>query len=295
MMKRYNVIYVDDEDILLELGQSFLETDPEIRVSTCISAIEALEKIKSNGYDLILSDYQMPEMDGIEFLKAVRSFSKEIPFIIFTGKGREEIVIEALNNGANFYLQKGGDPKPLFVELKHKIKQAIGRRRLEMKIGIAHDLLLELTDSRNGLEHDLKFIIDSMVNLLSVDASHMLLLKDGFLCCSVSSGIVTEELRNISMPQDKGLGGLVISTCKGHIINDYQHSDAILRPDDDPATKEGISSAMAVPIQFRDQLLGVLYALNRRQIPFKEEDLETLSMFGNLAAIEIIFNKEINQ
>lgn len=294
-MKRYNVIYVDDEDSLLGLGQAFLESDPEIRVSICNRAIEALEKIKSNSYDLIISDYQMPEMDGIEFLKAVRFFSKEIPFIIFTGKGREEIVIEALNNGANFYLQKGGDPKPLFVELRHKIKQAIGRRRLEMKIGIAHDLLLELTDSRNSLEYDLKFIIDSMVSLLSVDASHMLLLKDGFLRYSVSSGIMTEGLRNIYMPQDRGLGGLVIFTRKGHIINDYAYSDKIIRPDGDPALEEGVSSAMAVPIQFRDQLLGVLYALNRRQIPFKEEDLETLSMFGNLAAIEIIFNKEINR
>ena len=64
-------------------------------------------------------------MDGIVFLKTVRSQGNTIPFIIFTGKGREEVVIEALNSGADFYLQKGGDPKAQFVELAHKIRQAI--------------------------------------------------------------------------------------------------------------------------------------------------------------------------
>ena len=59
-------------------------------------------------YDAIISDYQIPDMDGIEFLKKVRSSGNSIPFIIFTGKGREEVVIEALNAGADFYLQKGG-------------------------------------------------------------------------------------------------------------------------------------------------------------------------------------------
>ena len=53
------------------------------------------------------------------------------PSFFFTGKGREEVVIDAINNGADFYLQKGGDPKSQFVELKHKIAQAVNRKRAE--------------------------------------------------------------------------------------------------------------------------------------------------------------------
>ncbi len=68
-----------------------------------------------------VSDDQMPAMDGIEFLKAVRGWGDKTPFIIFTGKGREDVVIEALNTGADFYLQKGGEPKSQFPELAHKI------------------------------------------------------------------------------------------------------------------------------------------------------------------------------
>jgi len=83
----------------------------------------------STTYDAIVSDYQMPEMDGIEFLKTVRGSGSDMPFIIFTGKGREDVVIEAINNGADFYLQKGGNPKAQFAELSHKIKHAVRERR----------------------------------------------------------------------------------------------------------------------------------------------------------------------
>ena len=52
---------------------------------------------------------------------------EDIPFILFTGRGREEVVIEAINNGVDFYLQKGGDPKAQFAELGHKIKKAVNK------------------------------------------------------------------------------------------------------------------------------------------------------------------------
>jgi signal transduction histidine kinase len=76
----------------------------------------------------------MPEMDGITLLKQIRARTRDLPFILFTGKGREEVVIEALNNGADFYLQKGGDPKAQFTELEHKIRQAIRQHESDKKI-----------------------------------------------------------------------------------------------------------------------------------------------------------------
>jgi DNA-binding response OmpR family regulator len=87
------------------------------------SAVEAVERLKDDRYDVIVSDYVMPEMDGISFLKWVRSLEPEIPFILFTGKGREEVVIEALNNGADYYLQKDANPRILYAELTHQIRR----------------------------------------------------------------------------------------------------------------------------------------------------------------------------
>ena len=128
------ILYVDDEPTLLELGKAFLEQSGHFRVDTITSPVEALTLLKSKTYDLVISDYQMPDMDGIAFLKAVRERFGNLPFILFTGKGREEVVIKAINNGADFYLQKGGDVRAQFAELVHMILQAIRRRKTEEEL-----------------------------------------------------------------------------------------------------------------------------------------------------------------
>ena len=128
------VLYVDDEPSLLELGKLFLEDTGRFTVETSASAQESLDSPDLLSYDVIVSDYQMPGMNGIAFLKEVRKRSAGLPFILFTGRGREEVVIEAINNGADFYLQKGGNPEAQFAELAHKIRQAVSRRKSEREI-----------------------------------------------------------------------------------------------------------------------------------------------------------------
>ncbi|MDN7023789.1 PAS domain S-box protein [Methanoculleus sp. FWC-SCC1] len=129
-----SVLYVDDEPALLDITRHFLEKSGEMTVDTVPSAGEAIERLRHRTYDAIVSDYQMPVMDGIAFLQYVRSKFDSLPFILFTGRGREEVVIEALNTGADFYLQKGSDPKTQFRELEHKVKHAVYRRRAEVQL-----------------------------------------------------------------------------------------------------------------------------------------------------------------
>ena len=128
------VLYVDDEPALLELFRLFLEPNGELRVLTARSGREALEVLKGQPVDIVVSDYQMPGMSGIDLLKACRRDFGDLPFILFTGRGREEIVIEAIDNGADFYLQKGGDPEAQFAELLHKCRQAVRSRRAEASL-----------------------------------------------------------------------------------------------------------------------------------------------------------------
>ena len=151
------LLYVDDEPSLLETCRIFLERDGRFSVDTITSAPAALDLMGSRHYDAIISDYQMPGMDGIELLKRVRSTGNPVPFILFTGRGREEVVIQALNEGADYYLQKGGDPRSQFAELSHKVIQAVRQRNAETSI---RDLERREQDIINFLP-DATFAIDT--------------------------------------------------------------------------------------------------------------------------------------
>ena len=138
------VLYVDDEPALLEIGKLFLEREGTFVIDTLISVSDALMRLNTERYDAILSDYQMPEMDGITFLKQLRASGNKTPFVIFTGRGREEVVIEALNNGADFYIQKGGDVKAQFAELSNKICYAVSRKQSDEALGVSEVLEKEM-------------------------------------------------------------------------------------------------------------------------------------------------------
>jgi PAS domain S-box-containing protein len=157
-----SLLYVDDEPGLLDIGKLFLETSGDFAVTTALSGSEGLAALAAHSFDAIISDYQMPEMNGIELLKAVRKSHGSIPFILFTGRGREEVVIEAINNGADFYLQKGGDPKAQFAELAHKIRQAVSKRQAEYALQDSErrlsDLINFLPDATFAIDMDGKVI-----------------------------------------------------------------------------------------------------------------------------------------
>jgi PAS domain S-box-containing protein len=150
----YTILYVDDEPGLLEIGKLFLEQSGRFSVDIVTSAPAAFTLLNSKAYDAIISDYQMPGMDGVEFLKNVRSSGNTIPFILFTGRGREEIVIQALNEGADFYLQKGGEPTSQFVELANMVTHAVRVKRNEMALRKSEELYRNLFDNMlNGFAY----------------------------------------------------------------------------------------------------------------------------------------------
>ena len=124
----YHVLYVDDEPSVLKLGKQFLEQSGDFTVTTAASAPEAIGLLEQQKFDAIISDYQMPGTDGIQFLVEVRTRFGTIPFILFTGRGREDVVVKAFNSGADFYLTKSDEPEGLFNELVQKIKLATSRK-----------------------------------------------------------------------------------------------------------------------------------------------------------------------
>ncbi|UCE91129.1 MAG: PAS domain S-box protein [Methanobacteriota archaeon] len=127
------VLCVDDEASFLELAKLVLERSGLISLEAAQSATDALQMLDKSEYDVVVSDYAMPGMDGIEFLKALRAQEDTTPFIMFTGKGREEVAMEALNNGADLYIQKGSDVRAQFAELTMMVKKLSDHRKAEQK------------------------------------------------------------------------------------------------------------------------------------------------------------------
>lgn len=125
-----SVLLIDDDIDLLYIARHFLEMGGGIKVDVVSSAKEGFEHLKRRKFDAIVSDYEMPEMTGIDLLKRLKTLGDRTPFIIFTGRG-EEVSVEAMKSGADFCMQKGGSPRAQFMDLRNLISIAVNLRPSE--------------------------------------------------------------------------------------------------------------------------------------------------------------------
>jgi len=106
-----------------------LNSDLEIDQASCVA--DGFKKLAMGNYDVVVSDYEMPQKNGLEFLEELHKQNNQIPFILFTGKGREYVAVMALNMGADGYFNKQGSPETVYGELAHGITQAIERSKIK--------------------------------------------------------------------------------------------------------------------------------------------------------------------
>ncbi|GAA0204381.1 response regulator [Halobaculum roseum] len=107
MTESVRLLYVDDDSAFADLTATFLHRESDLLdVTTATGADEGFDLLRESAFDCVVSDYDMPGTDGIEFLRAVRREHPNLPFILFTGKGSETIASEAISNEASDYLRK---------------------------------------------------------------------------------------------------------------------------------------------------------------------------------------------
>jgi len=152
------VLHVDDDPAMLELTATSLErVDNRFEVVTETRPKAALDRLDDAAVDCVVSDYQMPSMDGLEFLDAVRERSPDLPFVLFTGKGSEEIASEAISAGVSDYLQKqpGGDQYEL---LANRVVNAVVQYRTARKHERVHTALQTATEGIGILDEDGRYV-----------------------------------------------------------------------------------------------------------------------------------------
>lgn len=126
---KIQVLHVDDEPDLAELAAEFLSReDDRLSVQTATNAESGLDILADHEIDCIVSDYDMPGKNGIEFLETVRDEHPDLPFILFTGKGSEEIASDAISAGVTDYLQKDTGSSQYTV-LANRITNAVEQHR----------------------------------------------------------------------------------------------------------------------------------------------------------------------
>jgi DNA-binding NtrC family response regulator len=129
MEREICVLHVDDEPRFADLTQDFLErVDENFTVLTATGADAAQTRLGEEAVDCVVSDYDMPDNDGLELLERVRREYPDLPFILFTGKGSEEFASDAISAGVTDYLQKESGTSQYRV-LANRVRNAVSMAR----------------------------------------------------------------------------------------------------------------------------------------------------------------------
>ncbi len=208
------ILMVDSVPSLLEVGKIFLEREEGFIVDTSSSVADAFESLEKRDYDIIVFDFYMPEMSGMDLLLKIRTTYQNLPIIIFTGMNREETAHEALNKGADFYVERCGSPRYIFADLTHKIKRAVRICRAEKALMKSEKRFLELVDllplpvfetDRNG---EFTFANKSAHQIFGYPESDLITGKN------IMEMVIPEERDILATHLDMCLNGKAINTCK---------------------------------------------------------------------------------
>jgi len=136
------VLHAEDDAQLGSLAGEFLEREGDLSVTHVEHARAALDALAADAFECVVSDYDMPGMNGIELLDAVRDAHPDLPFILFTGKGSEEVASDAISKGVTDYLQKETGTEQYAV-LANRIENAVDGYRTERELERRVDQLRE--------------------------------------------------------------------------------------------------------------------------------------------------------
>jgi DNA-binding NtrC family response regulator len=128
------ILVVDDEPDMLELLRTLLTTRTNHEVTCAGSGLEARKLLAAGGFDVVITDMRMPDLEGLELMEVTRQSDPSVPFIFVTGFGSVEAAVEAVRKGAFDYLTKPFRKEQILLAVDKALgwrearQQELGRR-----------------------------------------------------------------------------------------------------------------------------------------------------------------------
>ena len=130
------VLHVDDDASLTETAARLVaRAEPRVEVTSAVAPEAALERLEEERVDCVVSEYNLPGMDGLELFEAVRAVDPNVPFILFTGTGNEAVAGEAVSAGVTDYLRKSTETDQ-FRLLANRVTNAVEGSRTERQLAV---------------------------------------------------------------------------------------------------------------------------------------------------------------
>lgn len=148
---RTRILHVDDDPAFADLTATYLRRESDrFVVETATNPAQALEAFDLAAFDCVVSDFDMPGRNGIKFLRTVRTRHPDLPFILYTGKGSEDVASDAISAGVTDYLQKGRGTGQ-YELLANRVRNAVSQHRAEARVAEIESRLRELTEATSDL------------------------------------------------------------------------------------------------------------------------------------------------
>jgi PAS domain S-box-containing protein len=295
MTDQVRVLHVDDDADFASLTAAYLGTvDDGLEVVTASSAADGLDHLAATDrFDCVVSDYDMPETNGLEFLDAVRDSHPNLPFIFFTGKGSEEIASEAIARGATDYLQKGGG-RDRYELLANRIRNAVDQYRSEAQAAELQRIRTVVRDVNRAL------IRATSRDDIEASVCDILSTTDPYDAAVIGEVVPqTQEIHPRTVrgvdesyfadwemsvaPDSPGRhapGGRAFHSHEIAVSQDME-SDPTYEPWHEPATERGLHSLAVVPLVHDDHVYGLLALMSSRPHAFDEVERTLLTELGD--------------
>ncbi|MHA2365685.1 MAG: PAS domain S-box protein [Candidatus Hodarchaeales archaeon] len=300
-----SILHVDDEVSILDLTRTFLEnlSKGKLVVDSLEKPLEIFNKINEKNFDVIVCDYQMSDLTGIQLLEQLRENRIEIPFIMFTGRGREEVAIRALNLGAKRYIKKGGDIKSQFEELRHAIKEVVSYQRVQIELqekNVSLEAINKISSRLHQLDDEksvIKAAVESMMDYSGSPLAGIYKLEENsaYLDLVYSKGFDEKSLQVLrKMPLEGSLTGLSVKQ-KEVLWTSYVDRDN--RADEESGKqlqRLDHRFAVSIPLINQNRVLGTLGLVFKEKKSFKEHERETFLAIGKTVALAMTNAKNIS-